>query len=154
MAKKKKQRVRPLALAIIWRGDEILVAENRDDVKQRTFYRPLGGKIEFGEYGAATVVREFMEEISETIQVKGYLATLENIFIYNGAAGHEIVRFYVCEFTDSAVYQRETMTGEDDNNTLFTTRWLPLAYFQQGNAPLYPDGLLDLLVDGDMTHVE
>jgi 8-oxo-dGTP pyrophosphatase MutT (NUDIX family) len=142
----KKNRVRPIALAIIWRGDEILVSEGYNDVKRETFYRPLGGAIEFGEYGQAAVAREFMEEINEVITVRRYLATFENIFTYNGKPGHEIVRLYECEFVDAAVYERETMTGEDDNTVLFTTRWLPLAYFQQGNAPLYPDGLLEMLL--------
>jgi 8-oxo-dGTP pyrophosphatase MutT (NUDIX family) len=145
----KKDRIRALALAIIWHGDQILVAEGYDALKDQTFYRPMGGAIEFGEYGRAAVAREFMEEINEAITVRRYLETFENVFTYNGETGHEIVRLYECEFANKAVYERETMQGEDDNKTLFTTRWLSLSYFQQGNAPLYPDGLLELLLSRD-----
>ena len=44
--------IRPIALAIIRDQGRILVFEGRDPLKPETFYRPLGGGIEFGERGA------------------------------------------------------------------------------------------------------
>lgn len=41
--------VRPVAICLIRKGDAILVLEGRDEVKGETFYRPLGGAVEFGE---------------------------------------------------------------------------------------------------------
>lgn len=52
-------------------------------------YRPPGGTIEFGERGAATVVRELREELGADVVEPRYLGTLENIFECveaNGAA--------------------------------------------------------------------
>ena len=141
----KPGKVRPLALAIIWRGAELLVAEGYDPRKGQTFYRPLGGKIEFGESGRDTVVRELREEIQQTVTVGRCLGALENIFTYNGQPGHEIVLLFEAVFADAAVYEQATLTGTDDDEVLFTTRWLPLDFFRGGAAPLYPDGLLDLL---------
>ena len=65
--KKKRSRIRPLALCVIRHGDAILVSEGHDPVKQQTFYRPPGGGIEFGETGQQTVVRELMEEMDEAV---------------------------------------------------------------------------------------
>jgi hypothetical protein len=45
----KPNTVRPIAIAIIRRGERIFVAEGTDDVTEETFYRPLGGLVEFGE---------------------------------------------------------------------------------------------------------
>lgn len=146
MGKKKGRKIRPLALAIIRRGDAILVAEGHDDIKQQTFYRPMGGGIEFGEHGHETVVREIQEEIGEAVTDVRYLGTLENIFTYNGQTGHEICRVYDAVFVNETVYQQETLEGEDDGKSLFTARWMPLDFFRRGKAPLYPDGLLDLLL--------
>lgn len=147
MAKNKKvSAIRPLALVIIRRGDAILVAEGYDSARQETFYRPLGGRIAFGEYGHQTVARELLEEIAEPITDVRYLGTLENVFVYNGEIGHEICRIYDAVFVSEAVYERAALQGTDDGEVLFTARWLPLDYFRRGKAPLYPDGLLDLLL--------
>ncbi|HEU6445665.1 MAG TPA: hypothetical protein VFL61_11465 [Gaiellaceae bacterium] len=44
--------IRSLALAVIRRGDGILVEQGRDETKGETFFRLLGDGIEFGEPGA------------------------------------------------------------------------------------------------------
>jgi hypothetical protein len=41
-------QIRALALGIIWRGKELLVAEGYDPSKRQTHYRPLGDGVEFG----------------------------------------------------------------------------------------------------------
>lgn len=149
MGKKEKGgRIRPLAVCVIWRGDAILVSENHDPSKNQTFYRALGGGIEFGEYGHQTVARELLEEIGEAVTDVRYLGTLENIFVYNGKPGHEICRVYDAVFVNEAAYQRESIEGRDDDELLFVARWMPLDFFRRQQAPLYPDGLLDLLLSG------
>ncbi len=141
----KPGKVRPLALCVLRRDDHLFVAEGYDDLKKQAFYRPLGGKIEFGEYGRETVMRELLEEINQPVIVERYLGALENIFTYNGQQGHEIVLLYEGVFVDKTLYTCESVEGRDDDMLLFVAKWLPLAFFQQGTAPLYPDGLLEML---------
>jgi hypothetical protein len=43
-----KNKIRPIAICVFRHKDRILVAEGYDPVKKQTFYRPLGGVIEFG----------------------------------------------------------------------------------------------------------
>ncbi|MBU4225503.1 MAG: NUDIX domain-containing protein [Chloroflexi bacterium] len=57
------EKIRPIAICVCCHKDKILVAEGHDSKKNQTFYRPLGGTIEFGERGEETVRREFVEEI-------------------------------------------------------------------------------------------
>lgn len=143
----KPGKIRPLAICIFRRGDRIFAAEGYDDVKGQTFYRPLGGKIEFGEHSAQTIVRELREEIGAEVTALRYLGTLENIFTYNGQHGHEIVLVYDGAFADPALYKVDALEGrEDDGDLLFIARWMPLDAFRGDDAPpLYPDGLLDLI---------
>ena len=47
--------IRPIALAVPRRGDDLLVFEGHDPTKGQTFYRPLGGGIDFGETAEAAV---------------------------------------------------------------------------------------------------
>ena len=62
-----------------------------------------------------------------------------------GEQGHEIVLVYDGRFEDENVYRRTEIDGSDDDVPLFKAYWKPLALFRAGDAPLYPDGLLELL---------
>ncbi len=143
------EQIRPLALGVVWRGDDILVFEGYDHVKGETFYRPLGGGIEFGERSQEAVRREFREELGVELVGVRYLATVENIFICNGQRGHEIVLLYEATLADSSLYEREIFTVHEEGE-LLTARWMELCAFQADGPPLYPDGLLELLMDKDI----
>ncbi|MDX3188851.1 hypothetical protein PV458_10640 [Streptomyces sp. MN03-5084-2B] len=54
--------IRPIVLAVLRRGDALLVFEAHDDVKGETFCRPLGGGIEFGERSIDALKREFLDD--------------------------------------------------------------------------------------------
>ncbi len=141
----KKAKIRPLAICVFRRGNRIFVFEGYDSVKKQTFYRPLGGRIEFGEPAADTVKRELMEEIGQKVKKLRYLGTLENIFTYEGDPGHEIVLVFDGQFADKSIYKREVVTGYESGNGEFKCMWKSLDFFHKGKAPVYPDGLLDLL---------
>jgi 8-oxo-dGTP pyrophosphatase MutT (NUDIX family) len=138
-------RIRPLALCVIWRGDDLLVFEGHDRVKRSTFYRLLGGGIEFGEYGHQAVVRELREELGAELVDLRSVGTLENIFTFEGEMGHEIAQVYEARFADPTLYERDEMVAYEDDGTSLRVRWMPLAGLRAGQTPLYPEGLLALL---------
>lgn len=137
------ERPRAVALAVMRRGDEILVFEAPDPVKNVTGYRPPGGSIEFGETGAETVVREIREELGLDIVPTNYLGTVENVFEWLGRPGHELVRLYEARFAEASAYAREHFDCIEAAGAQFTCIWKDLADFER--EPLYPNGLLDLL---------
>lgn len=148
--KKKKPKIRPLALCVFRREDKIFVAEGHDPAKNQTFYRPIGGKIEFGETAAETVAREVMEEIKAEVTDLVYIGTLENIFTYEGNPGHEICLMFDGHFVDDSINADDySVIGEDDGEILFTATWKSLSFFRENNALLYPDGLQELLMKND-----
>ena len=140
--------IRPIVIGLFRHDGAILVAEGHDPVKGETFYRPLGGAIEFGETSAAALVREIREELAEEITDLEYLGTLENIFTFDGKAGHEIVQVYDARFTDATVYSKGTLDGYEAAAGVeeFTATWMAVASFEGDDARIiYPDGLLDML---------
>lgn len=142
----KKNKVRPLAICVFRRDDRILVAEGYDPVKRQTFYRPLGGAIEFGERSEDTVRRELMEEIGAEVGEVWYLGTLENIFVFNGEHGHEIVMVYDGVLTDTGLYEQAEVEGnEAEVGESFKAVWKSLDEFGEGRSILYPTRLLELL---------
>ena len=143
----KKNKIRPLAICVFRNNNRILVAEGYDPVKRQTFYRPLGGGIEFGEKSEDTVRRELMEEINAEVGEVWYLGTLENIFVFNGTPGHEIVQVYDGVLKESGLYDQAVIVGKEaEIDQSFTAVWMSLDRFGVGKAILYPTGLLEMLV--------
>jgi 8-oxo-dGTP pyrophosphatase MutT (NUDIX family) len=140
----REEKIRPIAICACREGNRILVAEGHDSKKGQTFYRPLGGTIEFGERGSETVRREFREEIGAELTDVRYLGMLENIFTYEGRRGHEIVLVYDGRLAEAAFYKREGFQGNELGH-LFKVVWKKLEEFGEGKPPVYPDGLLELL---------
>lgn len=140
----KEEKIRPIAICICRDGDRILVAEGCDSKKQQTFYRPLGGMIEFGERGDEAVRREFREEIDADLLEVRYLGTLENIFTFERRRGHEIVLVYDGRLSNRSLYKKELIRG-DELGTPFKALWKSLGDFEPGKPPLYPNGLFELI---------
>ncbi len=137
-------RIRPLAICLFSRAEKILVAEYFDPVKSETFFRPVGGGIEFGEYASDAVARETFEELGAAVRNVRYLFTLENLFEFNGKRGHEIVLVHDGAFVDDALYARDVLYGHDTNDE-FAAYWKTLNEIRNGTRPLYPYGLLQRL---------
>ncbi|MBI4731222.1 MAG: NUDIX domain-containing protein [Chloroflexi bacterium] len=140
----REERIRPIAICVCRNAARILVAEGHDSKKGQTFYRPLGGTIEFSERGEETVRREFREEIRADLLEVRYLGMLENIFTYEGRRGHEIVLVYDGQLSDRSLYENDVISG-DELGTPFKAVWKRLDEFGPGKPPVYPDGLLELL---------
>jgi 8-oxo-dGTP pyrophosphatase MutT (NUDIX family) len=141
----KSGKIRPLAIGIFLRNDDILVFEGYDPKKEQRFYRPLGGAIEFGEYGYQALIREMREEIGVEVKDIHYLGVCENILYYDGQPGHEIVLIYEGTLVGNAIYNQDSFTGHEDDGSPMQVVWKSLAGFRRGEAPLYPHGLLDML---------
>ena len=140
----REEKIRALAICVCRDGERILAAEYHDSRKGQTFYRPLGGTIEFGERGEEAVRREYREEIgAELLEVK-YLGMLENIYVYEGMRGHEIVLVYEGRLAQRSLYEKDVITG-DELGTTFTAVWKRLDEFGPGQPPVYPDGLLEMI---------
>ena len=137
-------KIRTIVIGIFSQGDRIFVAEGYDPLKKQTFYRPLGGSIEFGERAQDALKRELMEEANAGITNIRYMGMVENIFTYNGEIGHEIVLVYEADFVDRSFYDHETLECHEDSGIPFKAVWKSLSEFSE-QEPLYPDSLTDLL---------
>jgi hypothetical protein len=72
MTQTKPRRVaKPQALCIFYNAGRILVYEATDSVKNETFYRPLGGMIEFQERGANAAKRELWKNLEKKQKTSG-----------------------------------------------------------------------------------
>ena len=138
-------QIRSVSLCVFLNDNRILVFEGYDKVKDETFYRPLGGGIEFGETAEETVRRELMEEIQAEVEDVHFLGALENIFTFNGDSYHEIVMIHDGVLKESGLYEQAVIEGEEANGDVIRAIWMRLDEFGEGKSILYPNGLLELL---------
>ena len=132
----KFKEIRPIALGLAIKDNRLLVSEGFDKVKNETFYRCLGGGIEFLEKSEEALKREFLEEINVDITVKDFLGISENIFTYQGKKAHELILFYSIEISDEN-YQEEYKVIDDHGETI--AKWIDIDEFKNKNKILYPE---------------
>ena len=130
----KFEEIRPIVLGLAIKDGKLLVGESFDKVKNQTFYRCLGGGINFLERSEDALKREFKEEINSTITVKDFLGVSENIFVYQGKNAHEIV-FYYSVIIPEADIKEEYYIQESKS----IAKWVDIQDFKDGSKILYPE---------------
>lgn len=133
-------------LGIIVKDNYILLEEQEGTHSKGigSYYRPIGGTIEFGERSNETLVREFTEELGVDVVVKGYISCIENIFKIDEVVGHEITQIYLVDFKDRNLYQQEYFKVSEGNKVTYA-KWISKEEIFSGKKVLYPNGLTELL---------
>lgn len=138
----KFKEIRPIALGLALKNGKLLVSEGYDYSKKQTFYRCLGGGIEFLEKSTDALKREFLEEINTNIIIDNFLGISENIFTYQGKKAHELVLYYKISIDDND-YKDEYMVNDDDGQS--KAIWVDINDFKNGNKILYPEDVFKYL---------
>lgn len=147
MLKKDQQTIiKPKAICIFQYSGKILVAEYQDPEKNKPFYRPLGGTIEFCEHSKNALAREIKEELGAEVINLRRLGVIENIYHFKGKDSYEILFIYNGEFVDDSLYMISSFNGIEGERK-FEVYWKPIEDFLTGKEQLYPEGLLDLILE-------
>ncbi|AFY36429.1 NUDIX hydrolase [Calothrix sp. PCC 7507] len=141
----KAGEIRVIVLGLIRDSERLFVSEGYDPITKNTFYRALGGGVDFGETSIAALQREFQEEIQADLTNIRYLGCIENLFTFNGRQGHEIIQLYQCDFAESKFYQLESLTFSESNNHKHRALWIDIARFKSGELRLVPEVFFDYL---------
>ena len=136
----KFEEIRPIVLGLAIKDNKLPVSEGFDKIKNQTFYRCLGGGIEFLEKSTDALKREFKEEINVDIVVKKFLGVSENIFTYQGKDAHELVFYYNIDILDKD-YKDEYINTDDNGKAV----WINIDEFKNGNKILYPEDVFKYL---------
>jgi 8-oxo-dGTP pyrophosphatase MutT (NUDIX family) len=142
------QDIRPLAVGVALRSgrEEVLLSRLRDEHADETFFRPIGGGIEFGEPSEETLAREFREELGVAVTESERLDTLENTFTFRGERGHEIWFLYEVAFAEDWPYEcdefeiHETEHGHDER---FPAEWVRVGRLSE--VTVYPEDLSEMV---------
>ena len=138
----KFKEIRPIVLGIAIKDNKLLVSEGFDKIKKQTFYRCLGGGIEFLEKSSDALKREFKEEIGADITIKDFLGISENIFTYQGKKAHELIFFYSIELSNNDYKEEYHIIEEDDCDI---AKWINIDEFKNKTKILYPNEIFKYL---------
>ena len=137
----KFKEIRPIALGLAIKNNKVLVSEGYDKVKDQTFYRCLGGGIEFLEKSDEALKREFKEEIGADVTVNDFLGLEENIFTFNGKNGHELIFIYSVDIKDCDYKEEYNIIDEVNSFAV----WKDIGDFKSGKEILYPSTVIKYL---------
>ena len=131
--------IKAKALCMFNHQDKYLLSRNYDPTKQEYFLRPIGGSIEFGETSLQAIQREILEEIKAEITEIELVKVYENLFCFDGKAGHEIIFMYQAKFVDSSFYQHAVLEAYESDGVALDVRWFTEQELKQ--YPIYPLGI-------------
>ncbi|WP_072426929.1 NUDIX hydrolase [Chitinimonas taiwanensis] len=111
------------------------------------FWTLPGGRVEAGEEGAHTIVREFMEELATSVTCNDLLGIGENFFEFDGEPHHEIGLYYSVSLPENSKVRNTKISHAGlEGNRRLEFRWFPLAAVR--GLDLRPAALRDSLATG------
>jgi len=134
--------IRPVVLGIAKHDNKLLVSPGYDKITGQTFYRCLGGGIEFLETSKEALKREYKEELRIDIDVEDFCGIAENIFTFEGNKAHELVLFYNIKIKDCDFKEKYLVTEDGDETEAY---WVDIDEFKNNKKILYPTEILKYL---------
>ena len=132
----KFKEIRPVVLGIAMHNEKILVSKGYDKIKGQTFYRCLGGGIEFLETSQEALKREYKEELGIDIIVEDFCGISENIFTYQGKKAHELILFYNIKIQEKDINEKYHII---DENCEVDAYWINVNEFKNNKKIIYPE---------------
>lgn len=138
--------IRFVALGAVHRGNDLLVFQEDSPETGETYYRLLGGGVEFGEHSRDAVTREFAEELGVEFAEPTPVGTFEQVFTYDGETAHEIWRVYEGHIVEDWPYDRDSFTFvEPELDIELLACWMPIERLRDDDTTFYAPAVLDAL---------
>ena len=127
------------AAGIIIHDNKVLTHKNVN----KDHYAIPGGRIEIGENSKQTLKREIQEELGKEIEIKDYMATIENFFEMDEKKYHEFYFLYRAEFANEEDKKIDYILHNVEGKEYLQYEWIDLYQIDKYN--LVPRCLKNIL---------
>ncbi len=135
----KNKKIKVKAMCLFKCKGKVFVCKARDEVKKETFFRVIGGSVEFSETAEESVRREIKEELNCEIKNIKFLTVVESIFTYRGEKGHEVVFLFGGDLSNKDIYKKESICYVEANGEKQNAEWVEISDIFKGKIKLYPE---------------
>ncbi|MBO9700851.1 MAG: NUDIX hydrolase [Sporocytophaga sp.] len=112
---------------------DVLLIKHLTIGKNKFYYAPPGGGIDFGESAEESLIREFYEETGLRVKIKNFLFTHEYLI----PPFHEVELFFEIEETGGKLKIGEDPEMESDNQIIEEVKFWNLGDIQKKDASLF-----------------
>ena len=127
------------AAGVIIHNNKVLLHKNVN----KDHYAIPGGRIEIGENSEETLRREIREELGKEIEIKDYMATIENFFEMDEKKYHELYFLYKSEFAEEEDKKIDYTIHNVEGKEYLQYEWADLNKIEEYN--ILPKCLKDIL---------
>jgi len=127
------------AAGIIIHDNKVLLHRNVNS----DHYALVGGRVKIGENSEKTVKREIVEETGKSVEITGYIATIENFFRMKNAKYHEILFVHKAEFTDEKDKVLEDTIKNIEGKDYLQYEWIDIKDID--DYPVKPEVIKEVL---------
>lgn len=117
------------AAGVIIHNNKVLTHRNIN----KDHYCIPGGRVEIGENSEETVKREIQEELGKSIEITGYVATIENFFEMEKKKYHEIYFLHAIEFVEDEDRKIDYTMHNVEGKEYLQYEWLDLDKIEEYN---------------------
>ncbi len=135
--KSKNKRIKVKAMCLFECEGRVFVCKGHDAVKDETYFRVIGGSVEFSETAGEAVRREIKEELNCKIKNLKFLTVVESIFTYRGEKGHEAIFLFKGDLSNKDLYKKKAACQIDGEDWI-SAEWADIADIFKGKIKLYP----------------
>ena len=132
------QKIRVKAMCLFVNDGKILVAKGTAKTTNESFYRVIGGSLNFQEKSGDGIRREIREELGCEIENLKLLKIVENIFTFDNKPGHNICFLYGGELSNKELYKQDKILVKEPYEEFYAV-WVSVSEILNGDIPLYPE---------------
>jgi len=139
--------IQALAYCIVRRNHEVLLRRGEACGGDKSYFYPLGGIMQAGEYSWDAVRRHAKMALDSELHNLTFMGPSEFIGREGDHLLHQIIFLFEADLAEADCYHQPQIGGKGPDRRPCLYRWQPLLAFQRKRNWLLPESLADMMLE-------